>query len=91
MKKIIKEWTLDEARASLPQIFNQAIQQGPQRVLVGSERAVIISEEEYRKLACSGRGFIHYLITGPSFRWTRAKTRYVSHAGYQVLRSSFFC
>ena len=45
------QWQLQEAKNKLSQVIQSAIKSGPQSITIrGKETAVILSEEDYRKL-----------------------------------------
>ena len=63
------DWPLAEAKNKLSEVFDKALKDGPQRIVRrGKDRAVLISEADYRRL--TGRkkpDFIRFLLSAPSF------------------------
>jgi antitoxin Phd len=61
-------WQLQDAKARFSEVVRRAVEQGPQHVTVnGEERAVIISAQEYDRLAGhrTGRELVKLLAESP--------------------------
>jgi prevent-host-death family protein len=61
-------WQLQEAKARFSEVVRRAVEQGPQHVTVnGEERAVVVSAEEYERLAGhrTGRELVKLLAGSP--------------------------
>jgi len=61
-------WQLQEAKARFSELVRRAVEQGPQHVTVnGEERAVVVSAEEYERLAGrrTGQDLIKLLAESP--------------------------
>ena len=59
------DWKLADAKNKFSEVVNRALHEGPQRVLRRGDAVVILSEEEYERLAGSRRGFKELLLDGP--------------------------
>ncbi len=63
------DWPLAEAKNKLSEVFEKALNEGPQRIVRrGKASALLISEADYRRL--TGRkkpNFIQFLLSAPSF------------------------
>ena len=61
-----REWQLQEAKNRLSQVVDSAIHDGPQTItLRGKPAAVVVSFEEYRKLALPGVGLSQFFRQSP--------------------------
>lgn len=61
-------WQLQDAKARLSEVVRRAAEEGPQHVTVnGEERAVVVSAQEYERLAGrhTGRELIQLLADSP--------------------------
>jgi antitoxin Phd len=59
-------WQLQQAKTKLSEVIEQATTQGPQVITRhGSERAVVLSIAEYRKLTAHKPDLREYLLGGP--------------------------
>lgn len=60
-------WQLQEAKAKLSELIRRAAEEGPQTVTYrGSEKAVVLSVEDYRHLVAARPSLTDYLLTGPT-------------------------
>lgn len=58
-------WQLQEAKARFSEVVKRAREQGPQHVSVRGEPAVVvISEEQYAKLAAPRRSIVDHILLG---------------------------
>ena len=61
-------WHLQDAKNNFSKVVKKAQTEGPQTVTVRGERAaVVISVEEYDKLAGRKLSFAEYLLSGPEW------------------------
>jgi antitoxin Phd len=59
-------WQIQEAKTRLSELIEQANSKGPQIITRhGSERAVILSVDDYRALTAHKPNFKDYLLGGP--------------------------
>ena len=59
-------WQVQEAKTRLSEVIEQAQKKGPQIITRhGSERAVVLSIADYRKLTAHKPGLKDYLLGGP--------------------------
>jgi antitoxin Phd len=59
-------WQVQEAKTRLSEVIEQARTEGPQTITRhGTERAVILSVEDYRALVAHRPDFKSYLLGGP--------------------------
>jgi prevent-host-death family protein len=59
-------WQLQEAKQRFSEVVRQALDDGPQVVTRhGEEVAVVVSMEEYRRLAGTRSDFRDFLLSGP--------------------------
>ena len=59
-------WQVQDAKARLSEVIDRAQTDGPQMITRhGSERAVLMSAEDYRALLAGKPGFKAYLLGGP--------------------------
>ncbi len=59
-------WQVQEAKTRLSEVIEQARSQGPQIITRhGSERAVVLSMEDYRSLTAHKPNLTEYLLGGP--------------------------
>ena len=62
----MKTWTISQARASMADVFDAALQQGPQRIERSDTEAVlIISESDWNRLATEYADFGDFLLNAP--------------------------
>ena len=63
------DWPLGEAKNKFSAVFDKALKDGPQRIVRrGKDRAVLISEADYRRLTRTRKmDFIQFLLSAPSF------------------------
>ena len=61
-------WQIQEAKARFSEVIERAREEGPQIITRhGTERAVVLSIEEYRALKAGKKDFITHLLGGPKF------------------------
>jgi len=61
-------WPIQDAKAHFSEVIERAHSEGPQMITRhGSERAVLLSIEDYRALAGEKPDFKAYLLGGPKF------------------------
>ncbi len=59
-------WQIQDAKTRLSEVIERARTEGPQTITRhGSERAVVLSIEDYRALAAHQPNFKAYLLGGP--------------------------
>lgn len=59
-------WQVQEAKTRLSEVIDEATRKGPQIITRhGSERAVVLSIEDYRALTAHKPDLRDYLLTGP--------------------------
>jgi prevent-host-death family protein len=58
-------WQLAEAKNKFSEVFTRAIADGPQRIRRRNQVAVLLSEEDYNRLAGQRETLIDYLLSGP--------------------------
>lgn len=59
-------WQVQEAKTRLSEVIERARTEGPQTITRhGTERAVVLSVEDYRALAAQKPDFKAYLLGGP--------------------------
>jgi prevent-host-death family protein len=59
-------WQVQEAKTRLSEVIEKAQRKGPQIITRhGTERAVVLSIKEYRKLTAHKPGLKEYLLGGP--------------------------
>jgi prevent-host-death family protein len=61
------EWQLADAKNRFSEVINRALKEGPQWVRRRKDEVVVVSGEEYRRLAGEGLDFKQYLMQGESF------------------------
>ena len=61
------EWPLAEAKNRFSELVNRALREGPQRVRRRKDAVVVVSEEEYERLAGRRPDFKDYLTRGETF------------------------
>lgn len=61
------EWQLADAKNRFSEVVTRALNDGPQRVRRRGQTVVILSEEEYDRLAGKKPNFIEFLLDAPSF------------------------
>jgi antitoxin Phd len=59
------DWRFPEAKKRLDELVTLALSTGPQRVVRGRDRVVIIAERDYERLKARRPSFIEYLRSGP--------------------------
>ena len=59
------DWKLADAKTKFSEVVRRALTEGPQRVLRRSDAVVVISEEEYERLAGSRIAFKDFLFDAP--------------------------
>ncbi|MGB6944404.1 MAG: type II toxin-antitoxin system prevent-host-death family antitoxin [Bryobacteraceae bacterium] len=61
------EWRLADAKNRFSELVNRALTDGPQRVLRRGDAVMVVSEQDYQRLAGSRAGFKAFLLgEGPS-------------------------
>lgn len=61
-------WQLQEAKNKFSEVVQKATREGPQEVTVrGKRTVVIVSVEEYDKLAKRQPSFVEHLLSGPAW------------------------
>jgi prevent-host-death family protein len=64
----VSRWQLQEAKQQFSRVVDRARSDGAQIVMRhGKDVAVVISIEEYRRLADDGEAFKRFLLEGPKF------------------------
>ena len=59
-------WQVQEAKAHFSEVMEKAEREGPQIITRhGTERAVVLSIEDYRTLTARKKSFIGHLLNGP--------------------------
>lgn len=59
-------WQVQEAKSRFSEVIEEAQKKGPQIITKhGSERAVVLSMEDFRALTAHKPGFKEYLLGGP--------------------------
>jgi prevent-host-death family protein len=66
-RKTMQEWNLAEARNRFSELVNRALTQGPQRVHRRKDCVVVVSAEEFERLAGQRPKLKDYLSAGESF------------------------
>ena len=62
----MKSWPVQDAKARLSELIERARNEGPQTITRhGTERAVVLSIEDFRALAAHKPDFKAYLLGGP--------------------------
>jgi antitoxin Phd len=61
------EWQLADAKNRFSEVMNRALKDGPQRVRRRKDEVVVVSGQEYNRLAGQGMDFKQYLMQGDSF------------------------
>lgn len=62
----MNEWKLAEAKNQLSEVVSRALAKSPQRITRRKDAVVVVRESDYRRLTGERRGFIEYLMDGPS-------------------------
>jgi prevent-host-death family protein len=63
---MLRKWQMQEAKAKFAELVRKAGSEGPQVVTYrGADTAVVLSIDEYRKLAPEKPDFIQFLLSGP--------------------------
>ena len=61
-----KTWALQDAKAHFSEVVRRANEDGPQIVTYrGTEKAVVVSADEFRRLNPDRRSFVDFLLEGP--------------------------
>lgn len=61
-------WQLQDAKNRLSEVVQKAMREGPQEVTLRGKRAVVVlSAEEYDRLAAPKTGFVDALLAGPAW------------------------
>lgn len=61
-------WKVQDAKSRLSEVMDKAQSEGPQIITKhGTERSVVISIEEFRRLTEPKKSFIEHLLSGPKF------------------------
>ena len=58
------EWKLAEAKNRFSELVNKALSEGPQLVSRRTDRVVVLSENEYKRLAGQKPNLIEFLLDG---------------------------
>jgi antitoxin Phd len=58
-------WQLAEAKNKFSEVVNRALSEGPQRIRRRDQVVVLLSEEEYKRLAGDRETLIDYIRSGP--------------------------
>ena len=58
------EWKLAKAKKRFTELVNKALLEGPQMITRRDDKVVVISENDYQKLAGGKRNFIDFLLDG---------------------------
>ncbi len=58
-------WKLAEAKNKFSEVVRRALEEGPQRIERRNDAVVLISAEEYDRLAGGKQGFKEFLFNGP--------------------------
>ena len=62
------KWQMQEAKAKFGELVRRAAAEGPQIVTYrGTETAVLLSIDEYRRLQASRPSFVEFLLSGPKW------------------------
>lgn len=62
------DWKVEDAQTRFTDLVEQALHEGPQRIVGNEEAVVIISENEYQSLknhASKKTDFLEFLMSGP--------------------------
>ncbi len=62
------EWNLADAKNRFSEVVNLALTEGPQRVRRRKDTVVVVSAQEFERLAGERPGFKEYLSQGESFQ-----------------------
>lgn len=61
-----KTWALQDAKSHFSEVVRRANEDGPQIVTFrGTEKAVVVSAKEYRRLRPGQKSFVDALLDGP--------------------------
>ena len=61
-------WQLQEAKSRFSEVVQRAASEGPQEVTVrGKRAAVVVSAEDYDRLAAPKQSFVDALLSGPAW------------------------
>ena len=60
------EWQLADAKNKFSEVFNRAIDEGPQFVTRRGQEVVVLSKDEYLRLTGEKPSFLDVLMSGPS-------------------------
>jgi antitoxin Phd len=61
------EWNLAEAKNRLSEVVNRALTEGPQTIHRRKDTVMVVSAEDFERLAGQRRGFKEFLTQGESF------------------------
>lgn len=62
-------WQLQQAKARLSELVDSAITEGPQTITRhGTDKAVVLSIEEYKRLSATKDDFKEFLLNGPKLK-----------------------
>jgi hypothetical protein len=59
------DWTLETAQQNLDVLIDRALTDGPQRVQVGGDAVVVLTEESYERLKAPRRSLKDLILNGP--------------------------
>ena len=59
------DWKLADAKTRFSEVVRRALMEGPQRILRRNDVVVLLSEEDYERLAGSRPGFRAFLLDAP--------------------------
>ncbi|HJD55140.1 MAG TPA: type II toxin-antitoxin system prevent-host-death family antitoxin [Rickettsia endosymbiont of Pyrocoelia pectoralis] len=64
----MKQWQMQEAKAKLSEVIQQAVREGPQEISVrGKSTVIVLSTKEYASLTTPKSSFIDFLQNSPLF------------------------
>lgn len=82
----MRTWPLQEARAHLRDVVDNALTEGPQRITRhGKQAVIVVSEEEWERRPGSGRSFGELLVSCPA-----SADDLPSHRPARVIRRRMF-
>lgn len=68
MDSSMRTWQMQEAKAQLSEVVKRAQREGPQGItLHGRSVAVVLSREEFERLAGSGKSLVEFMRQSPLF------------------------
>jgi prevent-host-death family protein len=59
------DWKLADAKNKFSEVVKRALREGPQRVLRRDDAVIVLSEEDYERLAGSRLSFKEFLLSVP--------------------------